>query len=69
MEYGIKYYIYEPEIEIENLEKVNQCLICQDNYNNRNNYNDCTCSCEEIDDDCTCYQILENKITVPPKKE
>ncbi|WNE40678.1 MAG: hypothetical protein mread185_000135 [Mycoplasmataceae bacterium] len=63
-EYGIKYYIYNPENEIENLERVEQCWGCQSGYVEKGNYDNCECSCEGIDNECNCYQQLVNKVEV-----
>lgn len=68
IEYRIKYYIYDPEIEIEKLERVNQCWGCQGDANKKDNYEPCDCSCEGINEECSCYQRITNKIEVPLKK-
>jgi len=67
-EYGIKYYIYDPEIEIQNLERVNQCWDCQHDADKSDNYEPCECSCNGVDDECLCYQELVDKVEIPLKK-
>ena len=54
-EYGAKHYTYEPDVEIQNLERVKQCWTCQGDNNNKYNYEPCNCSCDGLEDKCLCY--------------
>jgi hypothetical protein len=46
-EYGITYYIYDPDVPIADFRRVGQCYICSHNPDKRNDYANCVCSCQK----------------------
>jgi len=68
MDFGVNCYIYDPEIKIQNLEKVKQCWDCQHDADKLSNYEPCNCPCEGVEDECLCCKELADKVEVPLKK-